>query len=376
MKLFQPTKVEPISPATVVQVLGRAGRPGYSNVAYGFIIYYPDEAEIVKKALSGEYGTIRGIGDYLALALRLIYSGRDIDVWLKHAPPFVDRLGLAFALDMLVKLGLVRKEGGKYVLTPVGELCAKEYLPSTAFGFVILLSLPAYREELLRENANSRELAVAAAAGGLSYILSQLWTKEQEIDSKLMSVALSGGSVRTLKVDVPDYYTALNIVADYSGDLYDALRYDYDRWAKVSLEKLLEPDASLPYTIVLNPELFSSDQVAETLRKAGQVIRTGAELGVLPSEWGRLGEMLMRIMKAYRRFLRTSTKLAEEFARTILTKENLEKLPMLPPDVNFEALFLYMKSAGITDVEEGYRKYREALRGFKTRNSEKLRIRI
>lgn len=353
LKLFLPSKVEPVQPATIRQVLGRAGRPGYSNTAYGFIIYTPDEEALVRKALEGVYDTNIDLGDYIALPLRLAMLGKDVDKWIRYAPPLVDVERLRSGKLTLEKLKLL-EEGRP---TPLGYVLAKEYVPSQAFPFIILLR----DEEYVKGFRNPEELSLVGSLG-LGYLLQKLWFQEKTIKQRLFE---KGAPEPTINVNVlPTLEEAWRRVENL-GITEGVSRIGLAHNLKP--EWMLTPDVKLVFEALWNPQAVSTDMLAEACRKGAQILSTLAQYGQLPREVAKYARTLMQIFKTYRKLLRVSPAEAEQFIRTVL--KDYETLRTLAESgLSPEQVYIYMKGTGV-DLETAIRKLQGLEKKSNNRNS-------
>ncbi len=349
LKLFLPDSIKYVEPATVMQVIGRAGRPGYQNVAKAYILYSNDEEDIVKSALSGMYGKIKTLGDYPALVLRLLYSGRRLDLWLNYAP-FVSPEKLEKAVKVLQRLGMVSGEES-LDLTPLGRLVAKEYLPSQTMPFLLLLGKRKYMEEVANLNRSIANTSLALACG-LAYLLQKLWAQERTILSNeevssvsVPDVALPSPGEAQSCLKLTEYDSVLDLVGDR---LFEA--------AGASWEILLSPRARTVLKILYCPDKAPADNVAEAVRKAAQALVDAAESGLIDQTYVPYLRALMKLMKSYRRILRVNPVLARKFARIFLTESGLALLASRR-NIDPEALFMFMEMKKIDSLPQAVKMY-------------------
>lgn len=133
-----------ISPIDLLQMLGRAGRPGYDTKGKGYVIV-PEERAAEYKALLKDGKAIEsmlehGLAEHLnaEIAVGMVKSVRDAAEWLKTTfyyvrsqsmgqPPDVDALA-AEKVRHLVSNGFVREDSGVLSATPLGALTSDFYL--------------------------------------------------------------------------------------------------------------------------------------------------------------------------------------------------------------------------------------------------------
>jgi len=354
LKLFLPGEVRYVEPATIVQVLGRAGRPGYSNVARGIIIYTPDEKEIVEKVLARQYGTVRGLGDYYALPIRLAYTGKNVEVWARYAPPFIDVERLREGLETARRIGLM--EGTQ--LTPLGRALAREYAPSTVFPLLVWYVAHGGLKELERMNFENRALASMTLSLALGYLLHKLWSNEKFIEQKKLEA-----TPPPLTPAVPEESNA-DLFMDYS-TLLELSKIAMSHG--VSRTEMLEPDVLDVLYVLYNPHIYPADMLAEACRKGAQIVKTLAEEGLIPREYERYGRALMTIFKTYRKLLKypqTGAQLARRFLETALKPENIEAIASGRVRTPLDTLFIYMLSMGETNFEKAEKAYQASLRRY------------
>ncbi|NPA70767.1 MAG: DEAD/DEAH box helicase [Crenarchaeota archaeon] len=361
LKLFLPGEVKYIEPAVIQQVLGRAGRPGYWNVGYGFIIYTSDEEDVVNRALERIYGRLETLGDYYVLPIRLAYSGKSIDIWVRYAPPFIDKSELSTGVEICKKLRLIDEENK---LTPLGRVLAREYVPSYLFPLFDFYFNYGYWKELENLNRESRIESALAFVLAVSYLLQKVWTVEKMFDEKKI----------LCKAPPFEYYVpeAEIYIRDIEEDSSTKL-YLVERIAKkfnARIEQLVEPDIDAVLYALYNPDILPADQLAETCRKGAQIMRSLAREGLIDQEYDRIGEVLVNIFKSYRRLLRDSDpRYVAKFVEVMFRRENLEKLVKKRLSFGLDQLFIYMTSINTEDVETGIRELLRALRKFNGKRS-------
>ena len=143
----------PMSAIDVLQMLGRAGRPGYDDVGYGAVICRPDETDRFRAILDGEITVDSRLLSDLAphlnteIALGAVASRSDAIEWIRstfawtrHDDDAVERC-VAAAIDRLVAGGHAeRTADGGLASTEQGTLASRYYLSlPTAERFAALL---------------------------------------------------------------------------------------------------------------------------------------------------------------------------------------------------------------------------------------------
>ena len=143
-----------VTSVDVVQMMGRAGRPGYSDRAEVHVIYFDEEEHILRSALSENYAEEIGIkSDLDTILLRLIMcnrirSKRDVEKisteWF-NVPPTEEWLR---ALEELREDGLVTDD---FKLSDLGRLIAKHYITVKVYRTVkgLIFDPPTSRKDKL-----------------------------------------------------------------------------------------------------------------------------------------------------------------------------------------------------------------------------------
>jgi len=149
-----------MSPVDVLQMLGRAGRPGYDDVGYGWVVCDAAEADRYRRLLTAgtplesrladeldahlvaevTIGTVTGLADALDWLDTTFYAVR-----ARSEPEAYDVASLEArvedALDGLVGRGFLAADDGALVATTLGQLASAFYLRlDTAAGFFDLAS--------------------------------------------------------------------------------------------------------------------------------------------------------------------------------------------------------------------------------------------
>ena len=156
-KLHDPLEGEvDMSPLDVLQMLGRAGRPGYDDVGYGWVVCDAADADRYRRLLREgkeiESRLAESLDTHLnaEIAMGTIESVADVMAWLETTFYYVRgqsrpeeydfpnlRRNVRDALDRLVADGFVERSGdGAVEPTPLGQLTSRYYLRlETAKGF-------------------------------------------------------------------------------------------------------------------------------------------------------------------------------------------------------------------------------------------------
>ncbi len=149
---------EHIKTVDIVQMMGRAGRPGFSNRAEVHIIYFAEEENIAKCALNGQYLESIGLFSHFdTIIVRMIKSGKirslnDVyaisENWF-NAPP---EHYLEQALKSLIEERIVKDN---LRLTKIGHLIAKHYITVDTYRVL---------KPLIVQRPNSRKLKLEMLA--------------------------------------------------------------------------------------------------------------------------------------------------------------------------------------------------------------------
>jgi len=287
LKRFLPSEVVPISPAIIAQVIGRAGRPEYGEKeGYGVIVATPDEEELVEEALRGNYSGIAEPDDYLALTLRLLFTGKNIDVWIKYA----------YNIDgYKIRESLLVLRDGKYIddnnkLLVEAYTVAREYLP----GIV----LPVIRHIIKLDNEQVLDPVTSSIAytSILGYFISGSATK---YGSKEASMKLILGSTNTSDKLVTYAESIASALVDRILSEEEYL-YDITRLSGWEDKDIEVPTAY--FVALTSPNVFNIDSDLEAWRKATTVVQRLP----LRNDVRLSADILHGLVLAYRRLMRTN----------------------------------------------------------------------
>jgi len=302
-------------PAIIRQVIGRAGRPEYSERGRAVIIYSYDERPLVEKALNRVYGEVTGADDYLALVLRLRATGRDPDIWARYAYK-VDKAKMERAMRVAEEVGLI--SGGE--LTQLGTVMAVEYLPGRAAAALVLLTSTVGEE--IRARLQPVD-SVYFMATTISFYASKMWTQVQSI-TVLQSVIESKLGQRVVHISnvADEVVSSAAETGAYETEVGDALARLADLYLELSeaLEYVTPPINA--YLAIASPGV--GDDAAESMRKAAQVVETMARVGLATPQEGAAARALQRVAKAVRLLHRTAPDYVMDF---------VEKALSTPPEV-------------------------------------------
>jgi len=183
-KLHDPLEGEvDISPLDVLQMLGRAGRPGYDDVGYGWVVAEPDEADKYRELLRDGKRIESQLADDLAehlnaeIALGTLRGIEDVMEWLettfyyvraRRAPdayPGDIREKVRETLESLVERGFVRTDDELGLeATPISRLASRFYLRlETAERFAGLVGGEVSEDDVLRAVARAAEFDSVSA---------------------------------------------------------------------------------------------------------------------------------------------------------------------------------------------------------------------
>jgi superfamily II DNA/RNA helicase len=133
---------------TIAQVIGRAGRPGYSGVReINVLILYGDEEEkeIAEQALRGEYEPIQRPKDLIRTALFILSTVGSPEDYAKHSlfgylfgGEF--RENIARAVGRLKLYGIAREVGGRWELSKIGEIMGHMLAEKREVGAIVFSS--------------------------------------------------------------------------------------------------------------------------------------------------------------------------------------------------------------------------------------------
>ncbi len=171
-----------ISPIDLLQMLGRAGRPGYDTMGKGYVIVPYSRANLYKSLLKDgktiESMLEHGLAEHMnaEIAVGMVKNAADAAEWLKttffyvrsmsrHLPVSMDTLA-ATKIKYLVRNGFVKEEAGVLSPTPLGTITSDFYLKlETALLF---------REQALKGSLSTEEvLDIVAKASEFSDVVSR-----------------------------------------------------------------------------------------------------------------------------------------------------------------------------------------------------------
>ncbi|WP_162568966.1 DEAD/DEAH box helicase [Acidianus sulfidivorans] len=293
LKRFNPAKTY-VEPSTIAQIIGRAGRPGYSRRGLAIIFEEKDEHKIVDKALNKEYGTIKEPLDYAQTVLRWIYTKKNIDLLSKYGYNYSPGK-IKEAITYLENIKAINKTtNGKYEVTPLGEIFSYELVPK--IGMNLLKIIIKFDQTVENENPLSRSIL---------YAFSYSFTVDEE-----------GKNRYSLQKD--------SVFLKYLGELKGKLnKYAYQR---IGI-KVEPPDCF--YSILEYPNLIPTDNLAESLRKSAEIIFQLSRRGIIDKKLQKSSLFLMNLMREYRKLLirerdiikRESQTEIEKFLESSFSKE-------------------------------------------------------
>lgn len=171
-----------ISAIDLLQMLGRAGRPGYDTMGKGYVIVPYSRANEYKALLKDgkiiESMLEHGLAEHLnaEIAVGLVKDAHDASEWLKttffyvrsqskHIPQDMDALATA-RIKQLVKNGFAKEEAGTLSPTPLGAITSDFYLKlDTALLF---------REQAMKGSLTTDDvLDIVAKAAEFSDVISR-----------------------------------------------------------------------------------------------------------------------------------------------------------------------------------------------------------
>lgn len=128
LKVWTKDGVRDLRPDELVQVGGRAGRPGKKR---GWVVVIPLSGElyIVEQAKAKRYKEIPPPSDYPGLALRLVLTGRRPELLARYGFK-INRERLLEAITALESVGLIRREGERYKPTEFALALSERYVTS------------------------------------------------------------------------------------------------------------------------------------------------------------------------------------------------------------------------------------------------------
>ncbi|MFB6094366.1 MAG: DEAD/DEAH box helicase [Halanaeroarchaeum sp.] len=171
-----------MSPIDVVQMIGRAGRPGYDDVGYGWVVTDADDADryrrLLREGTAIESQLAADLPEHLnaEIAMGTIGSVEDATDWLEttfyaqRARSAPDRYDTAIRervreiLADLVERGFVEREDGTLSATTLGSLASTYYLHlDTAGRFYDLTRTSPTEGEVVRAVARASEFDSVSA---------------------------------------------------------------------------------------------------------------------------------------------------------------------------------------------------------------------
>ncbi|WP_373468474.1 DEAD/DEAH box helicase [Acidianus infernus] len=259
-----------VEPSTIAQVIGRAGRPGYSEKGLALIFAEPDEVKIVNKALKKDFGRVPEPLDYPQTVLRWIYSGLD--------PLLLARYGYRYSpskikdsLSFLENIGAIQK--GK--VTPLGKVFAYEMVPKKGMNLLKLI---------IKFDKKGNPLARALYYSFIySFFVDEYFSRkvnEGEILRKGNSIFL---------------------------DLVKSLRGSFGKYTYFTVGESLEPSTWFYYSLTV-PQVISTDDIAESIRKSSEIIYNLSTYSLISEDLSKPSYFIMRLMRSYRRVIRGGKK--------------------------------------------------------------------
>ena len=309
---FKPHSIEVQKPEIMKQAMGRAGRPKYHNEGRVIVVYTYWERNNVERAISGAYNSVEEPSDYLALVLRLIYTGRDPSVWSKYAYK-VSGEKINKAIDIGAKIGLIHIENG-YNLSRLGKIVAKEYLPSESIPPLLLIDEGPIGEMLVAPEKYGVEKwqVVYYTAFLISYFSSRGWRIVGDIENKVLG--MYGNPIYESMVNISDKMVHILGIEkpDVTNRIFDKMKL----LAEISngINEMLENESIGTGNFILSPTVLSVfaaknvgyvDSLAESVRKGGQVLETYMRARLLLDRSFTINDIshargLSTLMKAYR----------------------------------------------------------------------------
>jgi len=264
-KLHDPLEGEvDMSPIDVLQMLGRAGRPGYDDVGHAYVVAAPEDADRYRRLLAAGSPVESRLADRLTehlnaeIAMGTVQDVEDVSAWLdttyyavraRRHPDTVTSLQdrATAALESLVDRGFVATDDRSLTATPLGRLTSNFYLElDTATRFRELPEAPTETDVLA---------AVATAAEFDSVAL-----RSDETDAVAATVDaddLDAGARKVLAV----------LTASMNGTVPQALRGD--AWAiRSNADRLFAALAAFC-------EEFRTPHAANLVRRTAARVETG-----------------------------------------------------------------------------------------------------
>ena len=267
LKRFAGTKTF-VEPSTISQVIGRAGRPGYSEKGLAIIFEENDEAKVVDKALKKDYGRVDEPIDYAQTVLRWIYTRKD--------PYLLSKYGFRYsqgkvkdAMVFLENIGAIEN----HEVTLIGKIFATEMV--SKIGMNLLKIIMKFDKKMEKENPLSRSILYSFS---YSFIVDGYYNKRVNLE------ILREGSP---------------IILSYLGRIKGKLN-DYS-FQRIGIK--VEPEEWFYYALTTPQKIFTDD-IAESLRKSSEIISRLAENSLIDRKLVEPSNFIMRLMRSYRRLIR------------------------------------------------------------------------
>ncbi|BDC18489.1 DEAD/DEAH box helicase [Acidianus sp. HS-5] len=255
-----------VEPSTIAQVIGRAGRPGYSEKGLAVIFAEPDEIKVINRALKKEFGRVPEPLDYPQTVLRWIYSGLDPLLLAKYGYKYSPSK-IKDALSFLKNLGSIQK--GK--ITPLGEVFAYEMVPKRGMNLLKLI---------IKFDRKGNSLARALY---YSFIYSYFIDEYSSRKVNEGEILKEGDSVFL--------------------DVIKPLRGSFGKFTYFTVGEKFEPSAWFYYSLTV-PQIISTDDIAESIRKSSEIIYNLSNSSLINKDLAVPSYFIMRLMRSYRRVLR------------------------------------------------------------------------
>ncbi len=256
-----------VEPSTISQVIGRAGRPGYSEKGLAIIFEESDEAKVVDKALKRDYGRVHEPIDYAQTVLRWIYTGKD--------PYLLSKYGFRYsqgkvkdAITFLENIGAIKGHN----VTLLGKVLATEMV--SKIGMNLLKIIMKFDKKMERENPLSRALLYSFS---YSFIVDEYYNRRVNLEIR----------------------EGFPIIQSYIGKLKG--RLNYYSFQRIGIK--VEPEDWFYYALTLPQKIFTDD-IAESLRKSAEIISRLAKNSLIDKNLEEPSNFIMRLMRSYRRLIR------------------------------------------------------------------------
>ncbi len=255
-----------VEPSTIAQVIGRAGRPGYSEKGLALIFAEPDEIKVVNRALKKEFGRVPEPLDYPQTVLRWIYSGLDPLLLAKYGYKYSPSK-IKDALNFLENIGCIQK--GK--ITTLGKVFAYEMVPKKGMNLLKLI---------IKFDRKGNSLARA-----LYYSFIYSFYVDEYFSRKVNEgeILRNGDSVFL--------------------DVIKPLRGSFGKFTYFTVGEKFEPSAWFYYSLTV-PQIISTDDIAESIRKSSEIIYNLSSSSLISKDLATPSYFIMRLMRSYRRVLR------------------------------------------------------------------------